>query len=116
MRHSLIRFRDVRHIDLPWKNSGMFDDLKPSCQSFHAFAGNAVISVHRGVGIIFHLTEEETVAYKANTFSLVPPGCCNATGGRSRDVDPERDEIIRERGAFVRRLEEECKLKEKSDG
>lgn len=112
-KERLIRYRDVRHIDLPWKNSGMFDELKPNLQSFHAFAGNAVIAVHRGVGVIFNLSETEAAAYKANELSLVPPGCCNPSGRESREVDAERDEIIRNREAFVKRLEAECKVKEK---
>ena len=84
-----IRWRDVK--DLGFRCSNLFVPTLNQDGMFFRKKGNVILFVMRGKGGKFRLSPADSKAFDKNELSLVPPDCCNASGGRSREFSEGRD-------------------------
>lgn len=82
----------LRHVErLGFKGSGMFCDAKWHSYYYHVDYPRRTIVVVGNLTpqtvSVFWLTPGQFRAFRAGKLGLTPPGCCNATGGKSLD-DP----------------------------
>lgn len=103
----LIRWRNLD--GMGFKHSNMFEPNRNDTGLFYKQVDKIVFFVWHGEGGAFMLSEEEAKAFKAGKMGLVPPGCCNASGGESKEFDSLYDTYGLGREAFFAFMKEKTK-------
>ena len=97
-----IRWGDVRSLGFRSSHA-----MEPSSRRETGFywkkKGNRVFfTTYDGQGGVFRLSPAHSRLFDANGLSLVPPGCCNAAGGKTREFSEGRDSFPIPKDEFLR--------------
>ena len=98
----LVRWGDVE--PLGFRNSGIFDESsKKATGCYWKKKGNRVFfTTFKGQAGVFRLSPAHSKKFDANVLHLVPPGCCNASGGETREFSEGRDSFPIAKEDFLR--------------
>jgi hypothetical protein len=106
MKKDMIRWGDVA--DLGFKAFEIFTpSSKRATGMYWKKCGfNVYFTNWQGQGGIFRLGARASKAFDAGKLCLVPPGCCSASGGPTREFSISRDVFPMTKAAFLKHIKD----------
>ena len=97
-----IQWGDVQ--PLGFKSADIFIPSSKKARGFYwkKKHNRVFFTTREGEAGVFRLSPAHSRSFDANALSLVPPGCCNASGGKTREFSPGRDSFLIAKTDFLR--------------